>query len=197
MELRCRRRRGRGAHGCRVLRPQCAYQPRCAYRTLQSGRQRQRDRGPQHAHVRGRLTPIIVGLSAPAKERGLNLTEVPARAYRREALLRAKRRGRRQYRTTAGGRTGQMTLSRLRSGRLLAKEYRHKHHHLRRCSAVFTFADKPAIQVFICFLVATKVHEKRSDALPDDERDKLKCPRRDNRCRPRATPLPNTRQASE
>jgi len=50
-------------------------------------------------------------------------------------------------------------------------------------SAVFTFADKPAILVFICFLVAavslyaliaTMVHEKHSYALPDEELDKLK-----------------------
>lgn len=50
-------------------------------------------------------------------------------------------------------------------------------------SAVFTFADKPAILVFISFLVAavslyalvaTIIHEKHSYALPDDELDKLK-----------------------
>ncbi|MDD1506132.1 hypothetical protein [Pseudomonas sp. CNPSo 3701] len=50
-------------------------------------------------------------------------------------------------------------------------------------SAVFTFADKPAILVFISFLVAavslyaliaTMIHEKHSYALPDEELDKLK-----------------------
>lgn len=50
-------------------------------------------------------------------------------------------------------------------------------------SAVFTFADKPAILVFISFLVAavslyalvaTIIHEKHSYALPDEELDKLK-----------------------
>lgn len=50
-------------------------------------------------------------------------------------------------------------------------------------SAVFTFADKPAILLFISFLVAavslyaltaTIIHERRSYALPDDELDKLK-----------------------
>ncbi len=50
-------------------------------------------------------------------------------------------------------------------------------------SAVFTFADKPAILIFISFLVAavslyalvaTIIHEKHSYALPDDELDKLK-----------------------
>ncbi|TBU73090.1 hypothetical protein DNK06_21125 [Pseudomonas daroniae] len=50
-------------------------------------------------------------------------------------------------------------------------------------SAVFTFADKPAILVFISLLVAavslyaliaTIIHEKHSYALPDEELDKLK-----------------------
>lgn len=50
-------------------------------------------------------------------------------------------------------------------------------------SAVFTFADKPAILIFISFLVAavslyalvaTIIHEKHSYALPDDALDKLK-----------------------
>lgn len=50
-------------------------------------------------------------------------------------------------------------------------------------SAVFTFADKPAVLVFISLLVAgvslyaliaTMIHEKHSYALPDEELDKLK-----------------------
>lgn len=50
-------------------------------------------------------------------------------------------------------------------------------------SAVFTFADKPAILIFISLLVAavslyalivTVIHEKHSYALPDEELDKLK-----------------------
>ncbi|MCQ4271506.1 hypothetical protein NA655_10790 [Pseudomonas kuykendallii] len=50
-------------------------------------------------------------------------------------------------------------------------------------SAVFTFADKPAILAFISFLVAatslyaliaTVIHEKHSYALPDEDLDKLK-----------------------
>jgi hypothetical protein len=50
-------------------------------------------------------------------------------------------------------------------------------------SAVFTFADKPAILIFISLLVAgvslyalvaTMIHEKHSYALPDDELNKLK-----------------------
>ena len=50
-------------------------------------------------------------------------------------------------------------------------------------SAVFTFADKPAILVVISLLVAgvslyaliaTMIHEKHSYALPDDELPKLK-----------------------
>lgn len=50
-------------------------------------------------------------------------------------------------------------------------------------SAVFTFADKPAILVFISFmvatvslyaLIATMIHEQHSYALPDEQLDKLK-----------------------
>ncbi|TBU89246.1 hypothetical protein [Phytopseudomonas dryadis] len=50
-------------------------------------------------------------------------------------------------------------------------------------SAVFTFADKPTVLMFISFLVAavslyaliaTMIHEKHSYALPDEELDKIK-----------------------
>lgn len=50
-------------------------------------------------------------------------------------------------------------------------------------SAVFTFADKPAILVIISLLVAgvslyaliaTMIHEKHSYALPDEELNKIK-----------------------
>ncbi|MGE8496145.1 MAG: hypothetical protein ACN6O6_01445 [Pseudomonas sp.] len=50
-------------------------------------------------------------------------------------------------------------------------------------SAVFTFADKPAILVIISLLVAgvslyaliaTMIHEKHSYALPDEELSKIK-----------------------
>ncbi|HIE4272047.1 TPA: hypothetical protein ACXM68_001195 [Pseudomonas aeruginosa] len=50
-------------------------------------------------------------------------------------------------------------------------------------SAVFTFADKPGILLFISFLVAavslyalvaTMIHEKPSYALPDDKLEKIK-----------------------
>lgn len=49
-------------------------------------------------------------------------------------------------------------------------------------SAVFTYADKPAVLITICFLaaavslyalIATVIHEKRSYALPDEELKKI------------------------